>query len=123
MPGGNVTGTTNFSYGGKQIELVRELLPRAMKVVILLNPSNANGHNYVTDAIEAGRKFNLSISVAEVARAEDLPNAFAMIRDSRPDALLVMTSEDCARRTRPTVPRCCSRFPQAVVNWLRSLAG
>ena len=89
-PGGNVTGTTNFSYGGKQIGLVRELLPRAVKVVIMLNPTNANGHNYVTEAMEAGRKFNLSISVAEVARAEDFPSVFAMIRDARPDALLVM---------------------------------
>jgi putative tryptophan/tyrosine transport system substrate-binding protein len=89
-PGGNVTGTTNFSLGIKQVELVRELLPRAAKLVILLNPANANVHKFVTDAMEAGRKFNLNISVAEVARAEDFPNAFAMIRDTRPDALLVM---------------------------------
>jgi putative ABC transport system substrate-binding protein len=89
-PGGNVTGTTNLSYAGKQVELVRELVPRAAKLVILLNPANANVHKFVTDAMEAGRKFNLSISVAEVARAEDFPNALAMIRDTRPDALLVM---------------------------------
>jgi putative ABC transport system substrate-binding protein len=40
--------------------------------------------------MEAGRKFNLSIVVAEASRVEDLPNAFALIRDVRPDALLVM---------------------------------
>jgi putative ABC transport system substrate-binding protein len=40
--------------------------------------------------MEAGRSFNLSIAVAEVARAEDVPNAFAMIREMRPDAILVM---------------------------------
>jgi len=89
-PGGNVTGTTNLSYGAKQVELVRELVPRAAKLVILLNPSNAGAHKSVTDAMEAGRKFNVSISVAEVARAEDFSNAFAMIRDVRPDALLVL---------------------------------
>ncbi len=89
-PGGNVTGTTNLSYSGKQIGLMRELVPRATKLVILLNPSNANAHRYVTDAMEAGRGFNLSVAVAEVARAEDVPNAFAMIREMRPDALLVM---------------------------------
>jgi putative ABC transport system substrate-binding protein len=79
-PGGNVTGTTNLSYAGKQIGLVRELVPRSVKLAILLNPSNANAQRYVTDAMEAGSKFNISISVAEVARAEDFPNAFAMIR-------------------------------------------
>src|SRR5204863_5658487 len=65
-PGGNVTGTTNLSYAGKQVDLVRELVPGAAKLVILLNPSNANAHTYVTDAMDTGRKFNLSIAVAEV---------------------------------------------------------
>jgi putative tryptophan/tyrosine transport system substrate-binding protein len=89
-PGGNVTGTTNLSYAGKQVALVRELVPRAVKLAILQNPSNANATRYVTDAMESGRKFNLSIAVAEVTRVEDFPYAFTMIRDMRPDALLVM---------------------------------
>jgi putative ABC transport system substrate-binding protein len=89
-PGGNVTGTSNLSYAGKQIELMREIVPRAVKLAILLNPSNANAPRYVTEAMEVGRKSNLSIAVAEVSRAEDLPNALAMIRDIQPDALLVM---------------------------------
>ena len=89
-PGGNVTGTTNLSFAGKQVELMRELVPRAAKLAILLNPSNAGARRYVTDAMEAGSKFNLSIAVAEVARVEDFPNAFAMIRNMRPDGLLVM---------------------------------
>ena len=89
-PGGNVTGTTNLSLGGKQVELIRELVPRAVKLAILVNPSNAGTRNYVADAMETGRSFNLSIAVVEVARAEDFPNAFAMIRSMRPDGLLVM---------------------------------
>lgn len=89
-PGGNVTGTTNLSYAGKQIELTREIVPRAVKLAILLNPTNANAPRYVTDAMEAGRKFNLTIAIAEVSRVEDFANAFAMIRDTRPDGLLVM---------------------------------
>ena len=89
-PGGNVTGSTNFSYAGKQIELMREVVPHAVKLAILLNPSNANAPRYVTEAMDAGGKFNLSIAIAEVTRVEDIPNAFALIRDMRPDALLVM---------------------------------
>src|SRR5258707_1149339 len=76
-PGGNVTGTTNLSFAGKQVELMRELVPRAVKLAILLNPSNAGARRYVTDAMETGRKFNLSIAIAEVARIEDFANAFA----------------------------------------------
>jgi len=89
-PGGNVTGTSNLSYAGKQVGLVRELVPRAARLAILLNPSNANAPRYITDAMEASRSLNLSIAVAEVTRLEDFPNAFAMIRDMRPDGLLVM---------------------------------
>ncbi len=89
-PGGNVTGTTNLSFGGKQVELMRELVPRAVKVAILLNPSNANARRYVADATETGRSFNLNIALAEVAAVEDFPKAFAMIRNMRPDGLLVM---------------------------------
>jgi len=44
-PGGNVTGTTNLSLGGKQVELIRELVPRAVKLAILVNPSNAGTRN------------------------------------------------------------------------------
>ena len=90
-PGGNVTGTTNLSFAGKHVELMRELVPRAVKLAILLNPTNAGARRYVADATEAGRRFNVSIAVAEVARAEDFPSAFAMIRNMRPDGLLVMT--------------------------------
>src|SRR5439155_24651757 len=56
-PGGNVTGTTNLSYAGKQLELMRELVPRAAKLGIILNPTNAGARRYVTDAMEASRKF------------------------------------------------------------------
>ena len=89
-PGGNVTGTTNLSLGGKHVELIRELVPRAVKLAILVNPSNAGTRSYVADAMETGRSFNLGIAVAEVARVEDFPNAFAVIRNMRPDGLLVM---------------------------------
>lgn len=89
-PGGNVTGTSNLSYAAKQIELMRELVPRVAKLAILLNPSNAGARRYVTDAMETGRELNLGIAIAEVAQMEDFQNAFAMIRDMRPDGLLVM---------------------------------
>jgi len=45
-PGGNVTGTTNLSYAGKQIGLVRELVPRTVKLAILLRIRNE--HHRVT---------------------------------------------------------------------------
>ena len=89
-PGGNVTGTTNLSLGGKHVELIRELVPRAVKLAMLVNPSNAGARTYAADATETCRRFNCGINVAEVTRDEDFPSAFATIRNMRPDALLVM---------------------------------
>jgi putative tryptophan/tyrosine transport system substrate-binding protein len=90
-PGGNVTGTTNVSLGGKHVELMRELVPRAVKLAMLANPSNAGVRTFAADAAETGRRFNISIAVAEVTRDEDFPSAFAMIRNMRPDGLLVVS--------------------------------
>ena len=90
-PGGNVTGTTNLSLGGKHVELMRELVPRAVRLAILVNPSNTGSGSYVSDAMDAGRSLNLSIAVAEVVQEEGFPNAFAMIRNIRPDGLLVLS--------------------------------
>jgi putative ABC transport system substrate-binding protein len=75
---------------GKQVELIHELAPRSVNLAILLNPTNAGARTYVVDAMEAGRRFNLRIAVAEVARREDFQHAFALIRDMRADGLLVM---------------------------------
>jgi putative ABC transport system substrate-binding protein len=90
-PGGNVTGTTNISFGSKQVELIHELVPRAARLAVLLNPSNANAPRYVADVEEAGRHFSLGVVFVEVRQAQDFATAFATIRAARPDGLLVMT--------------------------------
>ena len=67
-PGGNVTGTTNLLLGGKQVELIRELVPRAVKLAMLVNPSNAGTRTYVADATETCHRLNCGITIAEVTR-------------------------------------------------------
>jgi ABC-type uncharacterized transport system substrate-binding protein len=88
-PGGNVTGTMNLSYGGKHVDLMRELLPRVTRLAVLVNPTNANAPLIVTAATEAASKSGIRVVVAEVRRAEDFPNAYAAIRSAHPDGLIV----------------------------------
>lgn len=90
-PGGNVTGTTNLSFGGKHVELIRELVPQVAKIAILANPSNTGARSYVADAMEAGRSLNVGIAVVDVVRYEHFPNAFDTIRKMRPQGLLVLS--------------------------------
>lgn len=88
-PGGNVTGTTNLPLGGKHVDLLRELIPRVAKLAILANSTNAGVPAIVAAIVDAARKYNIGAVLAEVTRAEDFPNAFTVIRNARPDGLLV----------------------------------
>jgi putative ABC transport system substrate-binding protein len=89
-PGGNVTGTTNLSLGGKNVELIRELLPRVAKLAVLVYPTNAGRPSILADINNAAHRFNISVVIVEVSRADDFERAFAALRSARADALLVV---------------------------------
>ena len=89
-PAGNVTGTTNMLLGGKQVEAIRELVPRVTKLGILINPKNVGTAVVLANMTDAARNFGIRLVVAEVTRAEDFPNAFTALRNARLDGLLVM---------------------------------
>jgi putative ABC transport system substrate-binding protein len=91
-PGGNVTGTTSMvpDLGVKQVDLLREMIPGLAKLGVLANPTNAGTAPFLSNVNDAARRFNIRVVVAEVARAEDFEKAFALLRETRPDALLVM---------------------------------
>ncbi len=89
-PGGNVTGTTNLFLGGKQVQLMHQMIPRLARLAVLGNPSNAGMAPNLAEVNTAARSLNIAVSVVEVSRVEDFANAFTAIRNSRPDALLVL---------------------------------
>ncbi len=91
-PGGNVTGTTSMipELGAKQVQLIRELVPRIAKLGVLVNPNNAGTAPWLANITDAARRFNLRLVTAEVTSAEDFQKAFTMLRDARLDGLLVM---------------------------------
>lgn len=90
-PGGNVTGTTSMvpDLGAKQVELLRQLLPGLARLGLLVNPTNAGVPPLLANVTETARRFNISVVVAEVTRAEDFDQALALLREARLDALLV----------------------------------
>ena len=91
-PGGNVTGTTSLvaDLGMKQVEVLRELIPGITKLGVLANPTNASTTPFLANVREAATRYRITLVVAEVTRAEELDGAFVLLRDARPDALLVM---------------------------------
>jgi ABC-type uncharacterized transport system substrate-binding protein len=91
-PGGNVTGTTSMipELGGKQVEVLRQLLPNLARLGVIVNPTNTGAPVYLANVKEAARQRNISVAIGEVTRAEDFDKAFDRVREFRPDALLVM---------------------------------
>jgi putative ABC transport system substrate-binding protein len=91
-PGGNVTGTTSMSeeLGGKQLEILRQLVPTASRSAFIFNPTNSASEPMLKDLTIAAGKLNLELVPIEVTQVEDFGNAFAQIREARIDVLMVL---------------------------------
>ena len=91
-PGGNITGATFFStaLGGKRLELLCELLPRAKKIGYLRTGSpRAVTEQQMDDALTAARALGRQLLVLKIDKAEQLDAAFSTLRKERADALLI----------------------------------
>jgi putative ABC transport system substrate-binding protein len=92
-PGGNITGTCGVGADvvGKQLELVRTLLPNAVRVTALWNPSNRTfQQQLLNEARSAAPKLRLQLQSVEARAPDDLDRAFVAISKGRPDALLIL---------------------------------
>jgi putative ABC transport system substrate-binding protein len=88
-PGGNLTGI-NFLSGeltAKRLELLRELVPAATRVAVLVNPANAENPEREIEA--AARTVGLQIQVLNAGTIREINSAFATFVRERPDALFV----------------------------------
>jgi putative ABC transport system substrate-binding protein len=91
-PGGNLTGVNFFNteLAAKRLELLRDLLPTAKRVAVLVNPAEAtNTGSVVKDAEGAARAMGLQIEVLNASTSREIDAAFATIVRERPDALFV----------------------------------
>jgi putative tryptophan/tyrosine transport system substrate-binding protein len=90
-PGGNLTGVSllNNEVFPKLAELLHEVLPRAVTVGCLMNPTNPYTKKLLEDVRVAARGFGQQIHVLTVVREADFEPAFATLVELRSDALLV----------------------------------
>ena len=93
-PGGNATGINFFASElvAKRLEILRELVPRAARVGVLVNPTNAaTAEAALKDAAAAARAMRLQIEVFSAGTPQEIDAAFASFVRERPDALFVST--------------------------------
>jgi len=90
-PGGNVTGLTNFAeeLASKQIDLMRELLPRLARLAALVNVANPLHVPQWRETQAAAAQAAIALVPFELRSADQLEDAFAKFARERADALLV----------------------------------
>jgi putative ABC transport system substrate-binding protein len=91
-PGGNLTGINFFSAElvAKRLELLRELVPAAVRVAVLVNPTNATTtESTLRDVTAAAQAMGLQIQVFNASTSREINAAFATLVRERPDALFV----------------------------------
>jgi len=91
-PGGNLTGINFFSneLTAKRLALLRELVPKAVRIAVLVNPANVPAtESALRDIPDAARAIGLQIQVLNASTRSEIEAAFASLVRDRADALYV----------------------------------
>jgi putative tryptophan/tyrosine transport system substrate-binding protein len=91
-PDGNLTGINllGLELTAKRLELLREMLPAAVRVAVLVNPANAGNAQVTLREVEAaGRAMGLQIQIFNAATSREIDAVFATFARERPDAVFV----------------------------------
>jgi putative tryptophan/tyrosine transport system substrate-binding protein len=91
-PGGNLTGINFFNseLAAKRLALLREMVPAATRVAVLVNPANATTtESTLRDTEPAARAMGLQIQVINASTNREIDAAFAAFVRERPDAIFV----------------------------------
>jgi putative tryptophan/tyrosine transport system substrate-binding protein len=91
-PGGHLTGINFFAaeLAAKRLELLRELVPGAVRIAVLVDPAHAASTETTLREVEAAaRTMGLQIQVLNASTIREIDAAFARLVSERPDALFV----------------------------------
>jgi putative ABC transport system substrate-binding protein len=91
-PGGNATGFNFFTQevNAKRLGLLQQLMPKADRVAVLVNPANVTStETTLRDVEESARVLGLHILVLKASTSGEIDAAFATLAGERPDALFV----------------------------------
>ena len=127
-PSGNVTGLAAVVPGhfvGKGIQILREMVPTASKIAVLVNPGNAVHRLIVAEELpEIAQKLGVTFSVLEATTVEELDIAFASAAAQRADAIFPFADELTVNHvTRVTALAAEHRLPAVYVFRLFTING
>jgi putative ABC transport system substrate-binding protein len=115
-PGGNITGLSTMTpeLVGKQLEMLKEVVPKVSRVAVLGNPANPLYALQVRHAQDAARALGVRLQPLEARDPSEIDKAFAALTTERADAVIVLPdtvildhrtriADHAARRRLPTV--------------------
>ena len=113
-PGGNLTGINFFvtELTAKRLALLHELVPKAIRIAVLVNPANPATESTLRDIPEAARALGLQIQVLNASTRSEIEAAFATLVRDRADALYVAGDAFfTSRRVQFATPAASYRIP------------
>jgi putative tryptophan/tyrosine transport system substrate-binding protein len=90
-PGANATGVNYFNVEvtTKRVELLHELVSKAVRVAVLFNSGNSTAETTSRDVQEAARAIGLQVRVLNAITSRKIDEVFATVEHERLDALFV----------------------------------
>jgi putative tryptophan/tyrosine transport system substrate-binding protein len=126
-PGGNATGVNYFTTEllAKRLGLLHELVPKAVRLAVLINPANApQTEAALRDIPAAARAIGLQIQALNASTSREIDAAFATIARDRADALYIAPdSLFTSRRIQLATLAARERMPTSCSNRLMAEAG
>jgi putative tryptophan/tyrosine transport system substrate-binding protein len=117
-PGGNITGVS-YDAGpeitGKRLELIREAVPRAVRIAVL-STREAASQSQVQEAQNAASRLGVELVVVEV-RDDDYDRAFAAMTAKQPGALFVLGSPILNRDRKRIIALAAKHRLPAIYEW------
>jgi putative ABC transport system substrate-binding protein len=91
-PGGNVTGSTFLSEEtvGKQLQLLKEAVPRLSRVATLSNPANPAYASMLRDIEKEGRRINVQVLRLGIQGPDDVEPTFQAAKKEKVEGLVVL---------------------------------
>lgn len=104
-PGGNITGLSSLSpeLGGKQLELLREIIPRLSRVAVIGSSIHPGTARSMKELELAARAVRVQLQQVDVVEQRDIESGFEAARKERAEAVLVLTSVVTNRHRRQIV--------------------
>jgi putative tryptophan/tyrosine transport system substrate-binding protein len=81
-PGGNITGlsSSNVEIAGKRVELLREVVPEAHNLAILVNVANSTASLEANEVEAAAHRLGIDVTTLKIKQAQDIGPAFETLK-------------------------------------------